>query len=168
MPPNDKNPQQRNETTTSAPQRKDNKFVFVGDPNDNYSGRHVITVKGVRFIRNKPSTVPDDKIDFFSKHNHFLTPEKADRLLERLAEADENMVNAMDFEGDDDDHGGRTPTRRTVRQVKQGNEGGKGEGTDKDYDSMSMAALHMEVAEQSKTAPGNATKEQLIAILKGE
>lgn len=130
-------------------------FVFVGDPNDGYSGRNVVTVKGVRFIRNRPTEVPEDRVEFFNKHNHFLTPDKADKLLKKLADMEAKVV---DEEFDEDDHGGQTapaPSRSSGDETAN-------------YDAMSMAQLHMAVAEAGKSAKGDATKEELIAILKGE
>jgi hypothetical protein len=52
-------------------------FVFVGDPNDNWSGPDVIEVHGHTFTRGEPTEVADAKIaEKFAKHTHFVAADE--------------------------------------------------------------------------------------------
>lgn len=79
------------------------KFVFVGDPNDNFSGQNTVTVKGVKFVKNVPTSVPEEKMAFFERHTHFMTPEKASKLHSGDSEARaiaDATADAPDFVND--------------------------------------------------------------------
>ena len=81
------------------------KFVFVGDPSDNYSGANQLKVKGVIFLKNVPKAVPENLEGFFSQHSHFATPEAAAKIFE-ANEADTSAADALadapDFVDDED------------------------------------------------------------------
>lgn len=151
-------------TTENRKEDGSPKFVFVGDPQDNYSGPNVLIQHGVRFVKNKPIPVPPELAPKFEKHTHFLTPAAAEKLQDRLLAA-QQADDDDDFEDEEED----APPRRPLRgAAPKGSKAAQKEGGGKDYEGMTMAQLHMEVAEQNKTAKGDATKEELIALLKGE
>lgn len=134
------------------------KFVFIGDPKDNFSGPPVITVKGVRFMRGRPSEVPNELVPFFEQHNHFATPQAAEKIAQRLMEADAQKAKMLDDATLYDDNGGKTPpVRKKPVDEGQGSE---------DLESLSMAQLHMRAAERELNVTSDITKEDLIAALR--
>lgn len=147
------------------------KFVFVGDPNDNYSGPNVLTQHGVRFVKNKPAVVPKELAAKFESHTHFLTPDKAAKLQDRLLAAQEaELDDELDEDADEDAPAPRrapTPGRPVRGEPPKGAKNAASRDG-KNYDEMTMAQLHMEVAEQGKTAKGDASKDELVALLKSE
>lgn len=62
------------------------KFVFVGDPRDNWSGPPMITMKGKKFLRNRVTPVEERHAEFFQKHSHFMTPDEADEHMATQSE----------------------------------------------------------------------------------
>lgn len=140
-----------------------NPMVFVGDPNDGYSGPPAITFKGVRFVRGRVTEVPDDKIAAVKASNHFATPEAYEEIADRLAAASEREARRLDSSTAEDSGPGRPARGRAPvgrGASKKAQEDDKATGGD-DLDGKNAAQLHGIAAEEGVQVEGNATEDQL-------